>query len=159
MNRTPILANRRRALAAGAAAGALAATSGLRSALAQDSGALPGVLRILVGSTGAGPDILARLVAAHLSRTMGQPVLAENRAGASGIIAAEYVAKSAPDGYTLLFGGSSPMVFNPIVYDKLPYDPFIDLAPITVVGSYPLVITAKNNLPVKTLAEIGRAHV
>ena len=75
MNRTPILANRRRALAAGAAAGALAATSGLRSALAQDSGALPGVLRILVGSTGAGPDILARLVADRLRAARGWNVI------------------------------------------------------------------------------------
>ena len=109
---------------------------------------------IIAFAPGGGTDILARLVATHLSRTIGQPVLAENRAGASGIIAAEYVAKSAPDGYTLLFGGSSPMVFNPIVFDKLPYDPNADLAPITLVGSYPLVITAKNDLPVKTVADL-----
>lgn len=109
---------------------------------------------IVAFAPGGGTDILARLIATHLSKTTGQPVVAENRAGASGILAAEAVAKAAPDGYTLLVGGSSPMVFNPIVFDKLPYDPIVDLAPVTILGSYPIVIIAKNDLPVKTVADL-----
>jgi len=109
---------------------------------------------VVAFAPGGGTDILARLIAAHLGKVIGQTVIVENRAGASGIIAAEYVAKAAPDGYTLLVGGSSPMVFNPIVFESLPYDPLTDLAPVTIFGSYPLVITAKNDLPVKTLADL-----
>lgn len=109
---------------------------------------------IVAFAPGGGTDIIARLVATYLSKATGQPVVAENRAGASGILAADLVAKSPPDGYTLLVGGSSPMVFNPIVFDKLPYDPVVDLAPVTILGSYPIVIIAKNDLPVKSVAEL-----
>ena len=112
-------------------------------------------LRFVVAfAPGGGTDILARLVAASLGKSVGQPVVVENRAGASGILAAETVVKAAPDGYTLLVGGSSPMVFNPIVFEKLSYDPVVDLAPVTILGSYPIVIIARNELPVKTLADL-----
>lgn len=109
---------------------------------------------VVAFAPGGGTDILARLVATYLGKSVGQPVVVENRAGASGLLATDVVVKAAPDGYTLLVGGSSPMVFNPIVFDKLPYDPVVDLAPITILGSYPIVILAKNDLPVKTLADL-----
>ena len=109
---------------------------------------------VVAFAPGGGTDILARLIAVHMSKTIGQPVVVENRAGASGILAAETVARAAPDGYTLLVGGSSPMVFNPLVFDKLPYDPLVDLAPVTVLGSYPIVIIAKNDLPVYSVADL-----
>lgn len=108
---------------------------------------------IVAFAPGAGTDLLGRLVAAQLSRTMGQPFVVENKTGASGIIATQAVLAAAPDGYTVLVGGSAPMVFNPIVYAKLPYDP-ADLVPVTILGSYPLVIAAKNDLPVKNLKEM-----
>ena len=127
MNRTPILANRRRALAAGAAAGALAATTGLRSALAQDSGALPGVLRILVGSTGAGPDILARLVADRLRAARGWNVIVENRLGAGGRIAIDATKDAPPDGLTMMVVSIELLTLYPLVFTKLNYDSFKDL--------------------------------
>jgi tripartite-type tricarboxylate transporter receptor subunit TctC len=109
---------------------------------------------IVAFAPGGGTDTLARLVGQHLGKALGQPVIVENRAGASGIIAAEYVARAAPDGYTLLVGGSGPMVFNPVTYSKLPYDAIANFAPITILGSYPIVFTAKQDLPVKSIAEL-----
>ncbi|MSP98225.1 MAG: tripartite tricarboxylate transporter substrate binding protein [Betaproteobacteria bacterium] len=102
---------------------------------------------------GAGTDLLGRIVAAELTKSMGQPVIVENRTGAGGIIATQAVLAAPPDGYTLLVGGSAPMVFNPIIYEKLPYDP-ADLIPVTIIASYPLVIAAKNDLPVKNIKEM-----
>ena len=101
---------------------------------------------------GGGTDTLARLIGQSLSTELGQPVVVENKPGASGLIAAQFVANAEPDGYTLLIGGSGPMVFNPVVLaSKMPYDPEKDLATVTILGSYPLVIAVKNDLPVKNL--------
>ena len=82
-------------------------------------------------------DFFARVVSTKLTESMGQPVLVENRAGASGNIAAEVVAKSVPDGYTLLMG-SEIVAINTSLYSKLGYDPVKDLAPITLVGTVPI---------------------
>ena len=126
------------------------------SALAQDPAAsYPNKpIRFLVAfAPGGGTDIVARLVANELSRNLGQPVIVENRAGASGTIAAQATISAAPDGYTLMVGGSGPMVFNPVVMTRMPYDPDA-LVPVTIFGSYPLVVVAKNDLPVKTLADL-----
>ncbi|GAA4339513.1 tripartite tricarboxylate transporter substrate binding protein [Pigmentiphaga soli] len=109
---------------------------------------------IVAFAPGGGTDIVARLVAAKLSERIGQQVVVENRAGASGILAAQFVARSEPDGQTLLIGGSGPMVFNPITYNKLPYDPVKDFEPITILGSYPIVLLANPKLPVSTLPEL-----
>jgi tripartite-type tricarboxylate transporter receptor subunit TctC len=109
---------------------------------------------IVAFAPGGGTDVLARLIGQHLGKALGQPVVVENKPGASGIIAAEYVARSAPNGYTLLVGGSGPMVFNPVIYPKLPYDAIADFAPITILGTYPIVFTAKQDLPVKTIADL-----
>jgi tripartite-type tricarboxylate transporter receptor subunit TctC len=109
---------------------------------------------IVAFAPGGGTDTIARLVGQHLGKALGQPVIIENKPGASGIIAAEYVARAAPNGYTLLVGGSGPMVFNPVVYPKLPYDAIANFAPITILGSYPIVITAKLDLPIKTVADL-----
>jgi len=113
-------------------------------------------LRFIVAfAPGGGTDILARLIANELSKSFGQPVVVENRAGASGTLAAQATIAAAPDGYTLMVGGSGPMVFNPVVMSKMPYDPEA-LVPVTIFGSYPLVVIAKNDLPVKTLADLIR---
>src|SRR5687768_14237044 len=80
---------------------------------------------------GGGSDLIARVVAQKLTGTLGQPVVVDNRAGASGNIAAEIVAKAPADGYTLLFGNSS-LSISPAVFQKLNYDPVRDLAPISM---------------------------
>lgn len=103
---------------------------------------------------GGGTDLVARLVGAELSKRIGQTVVVENKAGASGIIAAQYVARAKPDGYTLLVGGSGPMVFNPITQNNLPYDPVKDFEPVTILGSYPLVILAGVKEPFDTVKDL-----
>src|SRR5258708_38479515 len=96
-------------------------------------------IRIVVGySAGGGNDLIARVIAPHTSDALGQPGVIENSPGAQGIIAAELVAKSAPDGSTLLMGPSGPMTINPAIYSKLPYSPLRDFAPIAMIGSFPL---------------------
>lgn len=112
-------------------------------------------LRFVVGfAPGGGTDILARLVATPLSQRLGQPVVVENVAGASGAIAATRVKNAPADGYTLLIGASGAMAINPATESKLPYDPVQDFAPITVLGTYPIIFSAKNDLPVKTTQEL-----
>jgi tripartite-type tricarboxylate transporter receptor subunit TctC len=119
-------------------------------------------IRIVVGYTaGGGNDIIARVVAAKMADGLGQPVLIENRAGAQGIIAAELVAKSPADGYTLLMGPTGPMAINPAIYSKLPYSPLEDFAPISLLGQFPLLLVVSAALPVasvKELVEYARAR-
>ncbi len=103
---------------------------------------------------GGQPDVVARALAEPLSRALGQPVIVENRPGAGGNIAAETVAKSAPDGHTLLMGTNGPLAVSPALYRNLPYDPFKDLAPITLVGTSPNLIAVNPSLGVATLAEL-----
>ncbi|WP_299452489.1 tripartite tricarboxylate transporter substrate binding protein [uncultured Pigmentiphaga sp.] len=108
---------------------------------------------VVAFAPGGATDILARVVATQLSKDLGHQVIVENKAGASGVIAVETVLKAQPDGYTVLVGGSSPMVFNHIVFAKLPYKPQ-DITPVTILGSYPLVIAARKDLPAKTFSEV-----
>src|SRR5690242_562550 len=100
---------------------------------------------------GAG-DMIARLVAENLSRRLGQQFVVENRAGAGGTIGADAVAKSAPDGYTLLFAPQGPFVINPFLMKDLPYDPLKAFAPISVVVEAPNVVAVNPQLPVRTLS-------
>jgi tripartite-type tricarboxylate transporter receptor subunit TctC len=103
---------------------------------------------------GGQPDVVARSLAEPLSKALGQPVIVENRPGAGGNIAAEAVAKSAPDGLTLLFGTNGPLVVSPALYKDLPYDPAKDLAPITLVGTSPNLVAVNPALGVATLGEL-----
>ncbi len=104
---------------AGIALTMLAATS----ASAQD-GFPAKPIRLIVGyAAGGGNDIIARVVAGKMAEGLGQQVIIENKPGAQSIIAAEFVAKSPPDGYTILMGPSGPMTMNPATYSKLPYSP------------------------------------
>ena len=118
-------------------------------------------LRLVVGfPPGGANDILGRLIGARLQEAWGQPVLVENKPGANAIIATELVAKSAPDGYTLLIGASGAMTFNPGLYAKLPYDPVRDFEPVTMIGSFPLLLTSSPTLPaqsVKDLVQLAKA--
>src|SRR5690242_1388785 len=98
-------------------------------------------VRIVVAfSPGGSTDLLARAVGQKLGERWGQPVVVENRVGASGMIGADAVAKSAPDGYTLLMCSPQEVAVNHHVFPKVPYDPRRDLAPITLVTVTPLVI-------------------
>jgi tripartite-type tricarboxylate transporter receptor subunit TctC len=122
------------------------------AALAQDYPAKQ-VRLVLPFPAGGGSDIIARVVAQKLTASLGQPVIVDNRAGASGNIAAEIVAKSAADGYTLLFGNSS-LSISPAVFAKLNYDPVKDFTPISMASSYPFVLVSHPSLPVRNVKEL-----
>ncbi|HEU4352445.1 MAG TPA: tripartite tricarboxylate transporter substrate binding protein [Burkholderiales bacterium] len=112
-------------------------------------------IRIIVGySAGGGNDIIVRVMQPELAKGLGQPVVVENRPGAQSIVAAELVAKSPADGYTLLMGPSGPMTINPATYSKLPYHPQRDFAPISMICSFPLIVVVSSSLPVKTLQDL-----
>jgi len=98
-------------------------------------------------------DFFARVISTKLSEALGQSVLVENRAGAGGNIAAEAVAKAAPDGYTLLMG-SEIIAINTSLYSKIGYDPVKDLAPITLVGTVPNILIVHPGLPINSVAEL-----
>ncbi len=101
---------------------------------------------------GGNTDMMARLAAEQLSAKFGQPFIIENRAGAGGVTGAAQVARSAPDGYTFLFGAGSQLVLAPLV-QKVAYDPDKDLIPITEFGTGPQILGVKDDMPVNTLQE------
>lgn len=111
-------------------------------------------IRIIVPwAPGGVADIVARLVADRLSPQIGQPVVVENRPGASGIIGTDYVAKSAPDGYTLVLVTASTHAMGPSVLTTVPYDPVKDFAPIIQATTAPTIMVVPNELPANTVAE------
>ena len=112
-------------------------------------------IRIVVGfSPGGGNDILARLVGQKLSESLGQPVVIENKPGASAIIGTEYVARQAPDGYTLLVGATGAMTVNPAVYQKLGYSTLRDFAPISMIASFPLFLVVNAAAPHRSVQDL-----
>lgn len=112
-------------------------------------------IHIVVGFTpGGGNDIIARIIGQKLSESLGQPVIIDNKPGGGAIVATEYVAKSAPDGYTLLVGASGAMAINPAVYAKLPYDSIHDFIPVSELGSFPLILIVNASSPIKSVAEL-----
>ena len=142
----------RRELTAGAMALAL-----LRSRAAGAQAAYPDrPIRILAGyPAGGGIDITARLLGEPLKAALGQPVIVENRAGAAAMIAAQAVARAAPDGHTLLMAASGEVAINQHVYrDRMPYDPARELTPVALAGIVPCVVVVKGDSPVRTPAEL-----
>jgi tripartite-type tricarboxylate transporter receptor subunit TctC len=119
-------------------------------------------VRLVVGySPGGGNDLIARIVAAKLQDKLGQTIVVDNKPGAQSIVAAELVAKAAPDGYTLLVAPSGPMTINPAVYSKLPYDPLRDFVPVSLLAEFPLLMVVGADQPVKSvkeLVEFGKAN-
>jgi tripartite-type tricarboxylate transporter receptor subunit TctC len=112
-------------------------------------------IHIIVGFTpGGGNDLIARIVGQKLSESLGQPVIIENKPGGGAILATEYVARSEPDGYTLLVGASGAMVINPAVYAKLQYDTLRDFIPVSELGSFPLILIVNAKSPFKSLADL-----
>jgi tripartite-type tricarboxylate transporter receptor subunit TctC len=105
---------------------------------------------------GGAADFIARLVAGRLAESLGQPVLVENRGGAGGTLAADTVAKSAPDGYTLLQNSITTHGVGPHLYARLPYDPVKDFAPVSGLALLPLIMAINAELPPKSVAELIR---
>src|SRR5712692_6475318 len=134
--------------------GALVSLVAAIPAPAQDS--YPGKpIRIVVGyAAGGGNDIIVRVMTPELSKGLGQPVIVDNKPGAQSIIAAEFVAKSAPDGYTIFMGPSGPMTINPATYSKLPYSPQRDFTPISMICSFPLIVTVNAQLPIRSIRQL-----
>jgi tripartite-type tricarboxylate transporter receptor subunit TctC len=112
-------------------------------------------VKILVGFPPGGPlDAHARLLADRLSQVLGQPVIIDYKAGAGGTVGAEFVAKSAPDGYTLLMANTGTMVINPAVYTKLGYQTLKDFAPVARTAQQPLALVVNPAVPAKTVQEL-----
>jgi tripartite-type tricarboxylate transporter receptor subunit TctC len=101
---------------------------------------------------GGGTDVAARMINVQLGEALGKPVIIENRGGAGGNLGAELVARSAPDGYTLLLNASSHVI-NASLYDKLPYDPIKDFTPVSEVASYMLVLVVHPSIPAASVPE------
>jgi tripartite-type tricarboxylate transporter receptor subunit TctC len=122
-------------------------------AAAQDYPAKP--IRIVIPyPPGGASDLTARLLGQKMAEAWGQQVIPDNRPGANGIVALEHVAKSAPDGYTLLLANLGPNAINPAVYAKLPYDPVKDFSTITLTTLVPQVLVASPALEAKSIAEL-----
>jgi len=119
---------------------------------AQDYPAKP--IRLLVGSSAGGPiDFSARLAAQKLTDALGQTVVVDNRTGASGTIATDYVAKATPDGYTLLMGSAATLCITPAIYPKIPYNTLTDFAPVSTVAGVSYLLVVNPALPAKSPAE------
>ena len=112
-------------------------------------------IRIVVSFTpGGAPDILARVLAEHWQKNLGVPVLVENRPGGGGNIGADIVAKSEPDGYTLLIGTVGIHAINAALYDKMSFDPVRDFTPISFLASTPNVLVVNKQLGVTNVHEL-----
>ena len=125
----------------------------LTSALAQNYPA-KGVRIIVAYPAGGATDIVTRLLADHLSRSLGQPFIVENRPGAGGLIGTEFVAKAAPDGHTLLMGVVSSHAIAPSAYKNMPYDSVADFTAISLAAGTSFFITVNPSVPAQNLAEL-----
>ena len=103
---------------------------------------------------GGPTDAMARILATELTKTLGQSVIVENKAGAGGNIGAEFVARAKPDGYTIMFGTSGPLAINNSLYKSIKYDPRTSFAPVIYVGYLPNILVVKPDLPVKNVQEL-----
>jgi tripartite-type tricarboxylate transporter receptor subunit TctC len=143
-----------------ALAGAATLVTGLPAFAAETWPTKP--IKLEVGfAPGGAVDNVARQMGQALGTRMGQPFVIENRAGATGTLAADFAAKAAPDGYTLLLGTQSTMLVAPALFPKLPFKPLEDLVPVSLVGSVPLVLAVHPSLPVhnvKDLIALARAQ-
>lgn len=122
----------------------------------QSAGTFPArTVRIVIGfAAGGGTDIVGRLIAPRMFGETGRPVIVENKTGAGGMIAAEYVAKAAADGYTVLLTPLTTMTVNPAIYPNVRYVPLRDFAPVTIVSSYPYILVVNKDVPVRSIREL-----
>lgn len=127
----------------------------LSGAYAQTSNWPDRPIKIIVPfSPGGGTDQVARLVAVEISKDLGQPVIVDNKPGAAGNLGADFVAKSAPDGYTLLWGTVGTQAINQLVSKKLPYDAQKDFKPVAMVATYPNLLVVPMSSPAKSVADL-----
>lgn len=134
---------------------------GIAAAVAQGTYPNKPIRWIIPYAPGGGTDVVARPIALKLGEALGQPIVYENRAGGGGLIAGEFVAKSAPDGYTMLVGSNNTHTFPTLLFSKVQYDPVKDYAPITNFVIVPNVLVAYPSFPARTAQEIvayGRAN-
>ena len=116
-------------------------------------------ITLIVSHVSGGPsDVIARVLGSMLAPVLRQPLVIENRPGAGGIIAAEQAAHAAPDGYTLLMGNTSILATNPARQKNIGFDPQLDFAPITLLGTQTNVLVVHPALPVHSLGAIDRAR-
>jgi tripartite-type tricarboxylate transporter receptor subunit TctC len=138
----------------------LLALGGAASALAQDY-PTRNVTFIVPTGPGAATDLLARILAPQLGDRLGKPFVVEDKPGAGTMTASNAVAKSTPDGYTLLMGTSTPLAINATLYKHLPYDPATDFMPLALIARIPFVLVVNNDLPVHSVQELiayAKAH-
>lgn len=145
--------HKRRILAAALAALSVAAL-GLPAAVQAQEWAPTKPVRIIVPIVGSTNDVLARMLAPKLQEALGQPVIVENKPGAGGNIGADMVAKAAPDGHTLLIGYNGPLAINVGLFDKMPYDPLKDLAPISLMVTAPQYLTVNPAAGINSVADL-----
>ncbi|MDB5880044.1 MAG: hypothetical protein JWQ41_3458 [Variovorax sp.] len=112
------------------------------------------IMLVIPFPPGGPTDAMARTLAAEMQNRLGQPMIVENRAGAGGNIGAEYVARAAPDGQTLLFGTSGPLAINSSLYRKVNYDPVKSFAPVIQVGHLPNILVVNPAVPAKNVSEL-----
>ncbi|MFL6972866.1 MAG: Bug family tripartite tricarboxylate transporter substrate binding protein [Xanthobacteraceae bacterium] len=122
-------------------------------AVAQDYPTRP-ITLVVPYAAGGGNDVMARTVADTMSRVLGQQIVVENRAGAGGTIATRQVAKSAPDGYTLVIGGTGTLAVNPTLYGNVGYDPRKDFTPVGLIGTSALIILVHPSIPARSIREL-----
>jgi tripartite-type tricarboxylate transporter receptor subunit TctC len=145
-----MIATRRDLIAAGLGMAALG-----RPALAQDAYPNRAIRMLVPYAAGGGQDITARLLAEPMRAALGQPVVVENRSGASGMVAAQALATAAPDGYTLMLGGAGETAINHHLFkERMTYQPVRDLRPVMVVVKVPNVVMAFPNAPFRSIAEL-----
>lgn len=143
----------RRQLTLSALAAALCATLGT-PAFAQAAYPSRPVTIVVPFTAGGSTDLAARIVGQQLSRVLGQPVIVDNRPGAGATLGAAFAARATPDGYTLFWGGNSPLTTSPHLYKKPGYDPITSFEPIGVLAVSPWVLLAKSALPVSSVSEL-----
>lgn len=151
--RTPRLSRRAACLAGAAFAASLALPLGAK---ADEYPSRP-IKLVVPGTAGGGMDVIARVIGDKISVALKQPVVVENKAGAGGNIAVDYVAKSPADGYTIIIGQTAHFSINPFLYDKLPFDAAKDFTPVVMLAEAPNVMVVGAQSPYKTLADVVQA--
>src|SRR5262245_39834462 len=134
-------------------AGALLLAASLANAYAQDYPSRA-ITLVVPYAAGGGNDAMARIVADHMGKTLGHQIVVENRGGAGGTIATRAVAKAAPDGYTLVIGGTGTLAINPTLYANVGYDPRKDFAAVGLIATSALVILVHPRVDAKSAAEL-----
>ena len=140
---------------------AVAAAAAVSGAHAQSAYPTKPIRWIIPYPAGGGTDVIARPIALRLGEVLGQPIVYENRGGGGGLIAGEVVARSAPDGYTFIVGSNNTHVFPTLLYEKVPYDPVKDYAPVTNFVNVPNILVAHPSFPPRTVKELvayGKAN-